>query len=92
MASARAVSSKRKLCELMSDMNIGDQRKCKPKSNQRSVGCQTEMNEQDTKIYSKAEMNDIIKETKRELISKYNHFMKSTNVAEKIIHSHKYEF
>jgi len=93
---ASVASSKRKLCQLMSDMNMGDQRKCKPKGNQRSVGCQTDVNEQvnenDTTTYSEAEMNDIINETKREMISKYYQFVKSSNIAEKIIHYQKCDF
>lgn len=89
---AAAASPKRKLCELMSDLNL---RKCKPKSSQRSVGCQTDVpNETDSesKTYSESEMNEIINKTKREMLSKYYQFMKSSNITEKIIHYHKCEF
>lgn len=78
--------SKRKLCDYMSDLNVGNNKK--PKVNQRTIGCQTDI----TKTYSEKEMNDIINKTKKEMISKYYQFIKSSNNVEKIIHSQKCEF
>lgn len=83
--------SKRKLCEYLSDLNVSNNKK--PKVNQRTIECQTDIiiNENDTKVYSESEMNDIINKTKREMISNYYQFMKSSNIVEKIIHYNKCE-
>lgn len=83
--------SKRKLCEYLSDLNVSNNKK--PKVNQRTIECQTDIiiNENYTKVYSESEMNDIINKTKTEMISNYYQFMKSSNIVEKIIHSHKCE-
>ena len=84
------MSTKRKLHEYIAELNLNESKKikCTELCARRSVASQTE----DVNVkYSKTEVDEIIKITKNEMLSKYYDFIKKSNLVEKVIHLGKCE-